>query len=350
MLPIIDTDAHLDKQPMEALNLATAQQLDDWLAERHMQGHWKHMARPPELKPYLWRWEEIYAGLMKATDVVPMSDTNRRTIQLKNPSLEKWMTNTIHISVQCVMPGEVAEAHRHNAAAMRFVVQGVEGAFTLVDGEALPMGTGDLITTPNWTWHDHYNDGDRPVVWLDGLDIRLVSLGKMFSEPFAEPRQSALRPVGFLDKTLGHVRPPYLKHEQRNPAFRYAWADTQATFDALKAAEAEDACDGLYLTYSHPLHGGATLPTFACDIQLLRPRQSLTAHRHSCTTIYHAFRGDGVTQVEGERFEWKQGDIFVVPPWNWHKHQNTSGGESVLFAMTDRPAMQALDIYREETE
>jgi gentisate 1,2-dioxygenase len=39
-----------------------------------------------------------------------------------------------------------------------------------------------------------------------------------------------------------------------------------------------------------------------------------------------------------------------VPPWSWHRHENTSSGESILFAMTDRPAMEALDIYREEVE
>jgi gentisate 1,2-dioxygenase len=185
---------------------------------------------------------------------------------------------------------------------------------------------------------------------LDGLDIRLVRLAKLFSEPFAEPRQAIQWPTGFSGKTLGHVRPPYLKREQRTPAFRYAWADTQSTLEALKAAEAEDACDGFYLTYTHPVHGGPTLPTFACDVQLLRPRRSLKAHRHTCTTIYQAFRGDGVTEIEGERFEWKQGDLFVVPPWSWHKHENTSSGESILFAMTDRPAIEALDIYREEVE
>ncbi|HLG70300.1 MAG TPA: cupin domain-containing protein [Chloroflexota bacterium] len=324
--------------------------LDSWLAERHMQGHWKHMSRQPEGKPYLWRWEDIHAGLMKATEVVPMSDTPRRTIQLKNPSLGDRMTNTIHISVQCVMPGEVAEAHRHNAAAIRFVVQGVEGAFTVVEGEALPMGSGDLITTPNWTWHDHYNNGDQPVIWLDGLDIRLVSLAKMFQQPFSEAQQPIQRPTGFGWMVNGHVRPPFLKHEHKTPPFRYAWSDTQQTIEALKAAEAEDECDGIYLTYSHPVNGGPTLPTFACDVQALRPRRSLKAHRHSCTTIYHAFRGDGATEIEGERFEWKQGDIFVVPPWNWHRHENTSSGDSILFAMTDRPAMQALEIYREEVE
>jgi len=332
------------------MDAATAPELDDWLAERHMQGHWKHMARLPEAKPYLWRWEDIHAGLMKATEVVPMSDTPRRTIQLKNPSLGDRMTNTIHISVQCVVPGEMATAHRHSAAAIRFVVQGVEGAFTVVEGEAIPMLDGDLITTPNWTWHDHYNEGDRPVIWLDGLDIRLVSLAKMFGEPFPEPRQPIQKPIGFGAATLGHVRPPFLKSEHQTPPFRYAWSDTQRTVDALKAAEVEDECDGLYLTYSHPVNGGPTLPTFACDIQVLRPRRSLKAHRHSCTTIYHAFRGDGVTEIDGQRFEWKQGDIFVVPPWLWHRHQNTSSGDSTLFAMTDRPTMEVLGIYREEVE
>lgn len=326
----------------------TAVELDNWLAERNMQGHWKHMARGPEPQAFLWRWEDIYAGLMKATEVVPMSDTPRRTIQLKNPSLGDRMTNTIHISVQCVMPGEVATAHRHNAAAIRFVVQGREGAFTVVEGESIPMGDGDLITTPNWTWHDHYNDGDGPVVWLDGLDIRLVSLAKMFQEPFSEPRQPIQKPSGFSASTLGHVRPPFLKDEHQTPPFRYAWADTASTIEALKAAEVEDECDGFYLTYNHPVNGGPTLPTFACDIQVMRPRRSFKAHRHSCTTIYHAFRGEGVTEIEDQRFDWRQGDIFVVPPWSWHKHQNTSGGESTLFAMTDRPAMQALQIYREE--
>jgi gentisate 1,2-dioxygenase len=330
--------------------IADAAALDSWLDQRHMQGHWKHMARGPEAKPYLWRWEDIYAGLMKATELVPMSDTPRRTIQLKNPNLGDRMTNTIHISVQCVMPGEVATAHRHNAAAIRFVVKGVEGAFTVVEGEAIPMLDGDLITTPNWTWHDHYNDGDEPVIWLDGLDIRLVSLAKMFQEPFSEDRQPISKPAGFSGKTMGHVRPGWLKSEHRTPPFRYAWSDTQGAIDALKAAEAEDDCDGIYLTYSHPVDGGPTLPTFACDLQVLGPRRSLKAHRHSCTTIYHAFRGDGVTDIDGQRFEWKQGDIFVVPPWSWHKHENTSTGESVLFAMTDRPAIEALDIYRVEVE
>ncbi len=57
-----------------------------------------------------------------------------------------------------------------------------------------------------------------------------------------------------------------------------------------------------------------------------------------------------MTIIDGQRFEWTQGDIFVVPPWSLHKHENASGEDAILFSMTDRPAMEALDIYREELE
>ncbi|HLY65923.1 MAG TPA: cupin domain-containing protein [Chloroflexota bacterium] len=329
--------------------IETIEELDGWLAERHLNGHWRGMARMPTMEPYLWKWSDIYHGLTTACDVVPMEDTGRRTIQLRNPSLGDRMSNTIHMSVQCVMPGEIATAHRHNAAAVRFVVQGTPGAFTVVEGEAIPMDSGDLITTPNWTWHDHYNEGDKPVIWLDGLDIRMISMAKMFQEPFSQDRQPIVKPTGFTANTLTHMRPAWLKHEHRTPPFRYPWNDTVATLESLRSAEVEDPCDGIHLSYSHPVTGGPTLPTFGCDIQLFRPRWSGKPHRHNSTTIYQVFRGAGVTVVEDQRLEWEQGDIFVIPPWNWHHHENASE-DSILFSMTDRPAMEALEVYREEVE
>ena len=47
-------------------------------------------------------------------------------------------SHTLSIHVLIVNPGEVARAHRHNMAAIRFVVQG-KGAYTAVDGEKFPM-------------------------------------------------------------------------------------------------------------------------------------------------------------------------------------------------------------------
>lgn len=94
--------------------------------------------------------------------------------------------------------------------------------------------------------------------------------------------------------------------------------------------------------------GGPTLPTFSCEIELLTPGLRTRAHRHNSTAIYHAFRGEGRTEVAGERLEWTQGDIFRVPPWTWHHHENPTREDAILYSVDDWPAMAKIGFYRME--
>ena len=159
--------------------------LNHWLAERNLKGHWDHQPWSQTVRTHLWKGKDIFEGLNQAGELITTGEAGRRTIQMRNPGLSAGMTNTIHISVQLVNPGEVAAAHRHTAAAIRFILKGNPKAYTVVQGERLPMSEGDLLTTPNWTWHDHFNGGDEPIIWLDGLDIRLVgTFGAMIQENF----------------------------------------------------------------------------------------------------------------------------------------------------------------------
>lgn len=53
--------------------------------------------------------------------------------------------------------------------------------------------------------------------------------------------------------------------------------------------------------------------------------------------------------IDGQRFEWEQGDCFVVPLSSWHSHQNRSkSDEALLFSVSDLPVMAALKLLREE--
>lgn len=324
--------------------------LDRWLAQRNLKGHWDHQPQGPKVEPYLWKWADIYEGLRQAGEVVPMDKTGRRTVQMSNPSLPGGMTNTIHISVQLVKPGEIARAHRHVAAAIRYVIKGSPKACTIVEGERFPMEEGDLITTPNWTWHDHYNGSDGPIMWLDGLDVRLVSyLGALAGENYPRDQQPVEKPDGYSAKILGAARPTWMKTGFAAPPFRYRWAETYPTLLTLKESEG-DPFDAVKLEYVNPFTGGPTLPTYSCEVQLLRPRETTRSHRHTSTTIYQAFRGSGATVIDGSRMEWGQGDLFVVPPWYWHHHENGLDEDVILFSITDWPAMKALGLYREEAQ
>jgi gentisate 1,2-dioxygenase len=111
-----------------------------------------------------------------------------------------------------------------------------------------------------------------------------------------------------------------------------------------------DPCDGILLRYSDPISGGSTLPTMNCEIQMFRPGEKGRSHRHTYTAVYHAFRGSGTTRIGEQEFKWQQGDSFVVPLWNWHSHENRTREPAILFSINDRPTIEALGLFREESK
>ena len=123
----------------------------------------------------IWRYDDVRPFIMEAGEMITAEEAERRVLMLENPALrgQARITQSLYAGLQLILPGEIAPSHRHTAAALRFIVEG-EGAYTTVDGEKTIMRPGDFVITPAWTWHDHGNDSDEPMVWLDGLDIPMV--------------------------------------------------------------------------------------------------------------------------------------------------------------------------------
>ncbi len=332
----------------------TVEALNRDMAAKNLGGHWQlgleSYAAYPEttVQPYLWRWHDVHQSLMRAGDVVNMEEAERRTVRLLNPALRERQatTHTIHFSFQYVKPGEHARAHRHTAAAFRFILKG-NGAYTTVNGQKCVMEEGDLILTPQLSWHDHTNDSNKSIIWLDGLDIPLVqSLHQLLFEGYASEAQPVLEISDEVARRYVQIAP---NAAGKTGLFHYKWADTWRSLETARKAAAPDRFDGFLIEFRNPVSGGATMPTIQCAVSLLRPGQETEAHRHSSTVIYHVFRGRGLSFVGDERFDWQQGDSFIVPLWYPHRHINTSTSEdALLFSMSDAPVMQALDLYREE--
>jgi gentisate 1,2-dioxygenase len=84
---------------------------------------------------------------------------------------------------------------------------------------------------------------------------------------------------------------------------------------------------------------------------MLRPGEKQRAHRHTSTSIYHAFRGSGTTTINGQPFRWEKGDTFIVPLWSWHEHAALSSQEeAILFSLHDEPILKAFGLYRVEAQ
>jgi len=347
---------------MTTSNSALAKSLDQFTAElnaANIMGQWQDDkmlettiggARPVGV-PFLWSWPTLHAKLREACDVLPESLTARRNLSLLNPGIthKRGTTNHILIGMQMVMPGEVAWAHRHSIAAMRFAIEGDADLYTVVDGERLPMEPNDLVLTPSWTWHDHHNESQSTGIWLDVLDVPLiVGLGQVGFEKYGQSSQ-AQRPNAHdhLSARVGTVRPAWEQRPVRNFPLRYAWKDVQAELSRLEGCEGSPH-DGVILEYVNPMTGGSALPTMRCCIQSLRPGFAGQAHQHTSSTVYYVVEGEGSTVVDGTELRWGPRDIFAVPNATVHHHINRSAGaRAVLFAVSDAPLLEAIGIQRE---
>src|SRR5690242_2364150 len=191
-----------------------------------------------EAVPYLWHWRDLRPQAMRAAELVGTAQAERRVLRLSNPNLSGVASNTPVANIQIVMPGEIARAHRHSGAALRFIIEG-NGGYTVVEGERVPMSPGDLVLTPNWTWHDHANDTDAPMIWLDGLDTPLVRMLEAgFYEEYDEERQQLATPVNASQ-------------------WHYPMSEMRAALQRLAAASTGNAGEEIVLEYSNRRTGDA---------------------------------------------------------------------------------------------
>jgi gentisate 1,2-dioxygenase len=333
------------------------------LAEYSLGGHWQQRERNPELVPHLWPWSIIHSCLMESGEVIKLGGIDdaakRRTVQLVNPALthRKATSRTLQMSIQLVKPGERAECHRHTAAALRFVVESDGAGYTNVEGEQMLMEVGDLVLTPNWTWHDHFNPGKKNLVWLDVLDVPLTThLDAQFHENYAEgPAQPITKPDGYCKQQFGPIRQRAANGWGTGaPPYTYKWRETLAALKETAATGPSNAYDGIYLEYTNPVTGGPTMPTIGCWVQMIQPGETTQAHRHTSSTIYHVMQGEGATIVgakpgSGDELLWGPHDCFFVPSWKWHRFHNKSKQEpAIIFSVTDRPVLESLGLFREE--
>jgi gentisate 1,2-dioxygenase len=327
--------------------------LDDELAKNFMRGLWARqetMRREPAPfgKPILWKWSKIRAGLEAAGTLIGTNYKGaRRAISLVHPDMSESTSHTLNMAVQLVKAGEAVYSHRHTNAAMRFVIEGGDGVYTITNGEKCVMERGDLVIQPSWGWHNHINETHRDAIWIDCLDSGLMRmLRTMFQEPHpAEDVRLYNSPVDTAVRNPGLLAPP----GQPIKSLVYKWAETRRALVEM-LPENESLYDGKCLEYRNAATGGSTFPTFSCWIQMLDGGKETAEHRHTSNQLYYAVEGSGVTEVEGEKLEWNTGDFFVVPNWSWHRHKNSSETiPAVLFSTTDRPLQEAIGVYREQT-
>lgn len=299
-----------------------------------------------------WSFERIRPLLIEAGELITAAEAERRVLILENPALpgQSRITSTLYAGLQLILPGEVAPAHRHTQNALRFVIDG-DGAFTALDGERAYMRRYDLILTPAWLWHDHGNETDAPMIWLDGLDIPLVQL---LDASFAEHRADRgawpqTRSPGDATLRWGrNLRPVHAGRApgQGNPLFVYPYAEWRETLEVLRRNEAPHPHDGHFIEFTNPVDGGAVTATMSAFARLVPAGFATEPTRSTDGSVNVVVEGTGTLVVGGKAFALNPGEIVVVPAWA--ERRFAAASDLVLFSYSDRATQEKLGLWRED--
>lgn len=304
--------------------------------------------------PFRWRLADLMDLGRRASDLIPIDrGGDRRVLAFANPGLNgaPYVSNTLWAAAQFLGPGEHAPAHRHSPAALRFVLEG-EGVWTLVNDDPVHMSRGDVILTPSWNFHEHHNPGDKPMVWLDVLDLPVVEfLEAIFFEEGpseavdrrTDPRSASER---YFGQGAGIVPVGRIRAEitgRHSPLLVFRWADADFALTAM--LEVEDSGDA-QIRYQDPVSGNDVMPTLRCEMRRVVQGTTTGLDRQTGSRVCAVLSGTGQVKVADEVFDLQPGDVFVVP--SWKSQQVTADTTLDIFTTSDAPVLEALKIYREE--
>ena len=314
--------------------------------------------------PYSWKYQEARAKLFALGDLLTVEEAERRNINFVNPALRDFMPAaslpTLRGGIQLLLPGERAYTHRHSANAFRFVLEAPEtGACTIVQGTKIPMRPGDLVLTPNWTWHDHHNESDSHAIWYDGLDVLMAYLvGGVFSGEFKDAAGGSYQPVEGTSDPMVHCHGPGLLHRKKvfpdhipasnNPLLYYPYSSARQALQNLLDAGAGDEYDGVLMEYVNPVTAGPAFPSMNTSLRIVPGKSRLQARHRTENVMFITMEGSVTFHLpDAVAFQTEPFDVTAMPSWVPYTVTNSDKEPAVLFSNSDRPLFEKLGFYRE---
>jgi len=322
-----------------------------------------------KMQAHRWRWREISPFLFRIAEIAreaeekPLERTDRQGILLTNPGLggRLQITNTIRCAIAIYNHGDIAPAHVHSPNASRTILS-EKGGYTNVEGERCECKRGDIVFTPNGTWHDHGNDDPDPMIWIDMLDWPLMEYldcvwvdQNYIDEGRTNAKsQPTLHSDGHSTRMYGNggLKPVFTSNQRgwgqkSTPLFHYKGVEIREALNRLRKEEG-DPFEAIKLEFVNPITGAPVFPTLQYCAQLLRPGEELAFKRETSSTFIVVMEGQGFSEIGGQRFDWEKNDIMAVPNFMWRRHVNTGKNDAVLYTVSDSALLRAMGQYRSQ--
>jgi len=95
------------------------------------------------------------------------------------------------------------------------------------------------------------------------------------------------------------------------------------------------------------LAGFTNMKVLHAFIAEMEPSGHSGKHTHTSEAIMLCLSGSGYSVIDGERFDWAEGDVIVMPAYTVHQHFNASDTEIFRFyTVSDYPLTSNLGLSR----
>lgn len=289
---------------------------------------------------------------------LPRPANGRRQVQFVHPSADPatpGLNPGVRVTLDVLLPGEETTPVRHNSTQVNFCIRGT--GRTVVGGRQISFGQYDVWNHPSYLPYWHVNDSrdlqvrltysNAPL--LEMLRVHLVDENPPLTGEVALVHQTppsdhrGQSPFGtFAISEDGAQLMPYeiliSPPSVESRALHWPWAVVKENLDKLVALGKDYIGRRLYLMYN-PITGrsNGTTPNFFATITIRPPGIIDRPHRHVSSAINYYFAGSGYSVVEGQRYEWRAGDLMVSAP-GWAVHNHASYAEPVYeLTIQDQP-------------
>ncbi|MDE3073994.1 MAG: cupin domain-containing protein [Chloroflexota bacterium] len=113
----------------------------------------------------------------------------------------------------------------------------------------------------------------------------------------------------------------------------------------------ENARHGRRAFISDPDVLGSSVQTMNTFLSEIPPGGFNGRHRHFNEALIYILQGRGYSIIDGQRYDWEQGDSISVPLYAWHQHFNADPDKPVLYlGCTNVPLLRKMGLNKIEDD
>jgi ornithine cyclodeaminase/alanine dehydrogenase-like protein (mu-crystallin family)/gentisate 1,2-dioxygenase len=330
------------------------------------------------------RFEEV--GSVPARDmnfwpavVIPKEDIDReieRLSDMDRPANSRRISSIIHpcatgagqglapgidATINVLLPGEETVQIRRNSNQIGMCIEGSGEA--LIGTNTIRFEQFDVWNTPSMMLYRYRNTGNKRCVFLsysnapllEKLEVHFVEEDPLILEPSTSANDKMAeikRAREFADNfEIGEAGARLMGYEYLididvvpSKPLIWQWNTVSSHLDRVANLGKDYRGRRLYLLYNPATErrNGTSHSFFATIARY--PADTLDMpHRHSSAAINYYFEGLGKSTVEGQKFEWKAGDLMLsAPGWAIHNHGSRGNGFHAL-TIQDHPLHIAME-------